>query len=255
MASKPRRRFSKDLPPDLSELMNKLIKYATSFIRRFDYSEDRMRQVVGEFKKIAAEVRKMQEKTDKARTIGVVAGGIGLGVLVLAAPFTGGLSLLGAGAAGAAAGGATVVGANIVKTMTENGSAKEVEKQGKKFLEIVEPLKNELEEIKRTCERLEEESAAFQAENTLSDMEEFQRILRRVAELKQESQGAVDVAVLVMGLINDLLVLLVNVFRLTPTPEEDRKLTASILQSADQCQKVSDQFLQVKNELSSFTGQ
>lgn len=167
MASRPRR-WSKDLPEDLSQLMDKLIKYAASFIKAFDNSEPKMGRIVKEFQKIADEVRKMQETTDRVRTAGAVTGGTGIVVGILAALLTGGVSLLGAGAA--AVGGGVVFGANTTQARIEKESAKKVEKLGEEFLEIVEPLKNDLEEIKTTCEQLEQQSAEVQAENTLTDM-------------------------------------------------------------------------------------
>ncbi|XP_038590340.1 uncharacterized protein LOC119914867 [Micropterus salmoides] len=251
MASEPRRkRFSKDLPPDLSELMNKLIQHATSFIRGFDISKQRRTEIVGEFQNITAEVRKMQKITQYKIFTGII---FVISMILKLSLVGGGRGAVAAVAAVGAISVAIAVSAANKKKTTENKSAEKVLNLGGEFLEIVEPLKNELEEIKRTCERLEEESAAFQAENTLSHMEEFQRILRQVAQLNQESQEAVDVAVLVMGVMGKLVMLIRNVF--TIFAEENRKLTASILQSADQCQKVSDQFDQMKNELSAFPGQ
>ncbi|XP_031178811.2 uncharacterized protein LOC116066777 isoform X2 [Sander lucioperca] len=253
MASKPKkRRLSKDLPPDLSELMNKLIKHAASFIREFDSSEQKMREIVREFRKIADEVRKMQETTDKVRTTGTVAGGVGIGLAIFAAPFTGGASLVAAGAL-AAAGAGVVVGANVTKTMKENGSAEKVEKLGKDFMKIVEPLKKDLEEIKKTCEKLEQRSAELQAENTLTDMEEFQRILTQVSELARRSEEVLSFTAILMGDMRGLLMLLVKVFRVTSTPEDDKKLRKSIIQSADRCQEVVVKFDQMKKELKDFS--
>ena len=75
---------------------------------------------------------------------------------------------------------------NAIKTMKENESAEKVEELGKDFMEIIEPLKKDLEEIKRTCEKLEQRSAELQAGITLRDMEELQRSLRRVSEDRRE---------------------------------------------------------------------
>ncbi|TDH02498.1 hypothetical protein EPR50_G00173740 [Perca flavescens] len=54
------------------------------------------------------------------------------------------------------------------------------------FMEIIEPLKKDLEEIKRSCEELEQRSAELQAGITLTDMEECQSVLRRVSEDRRE---------------------------------------------------------------------
>ncbi|XP_051255033.1 apolipoprotein L3-like [Dicentrarchus labrax] len=259
MASGPTRRLSKELPPDLSELMDRIIKEAASFIKEFDCKEPRMREIVREFMRIVDEIKTMQERTDTARTAGTATAGAGLGlglIGVFAAPFTGGLSLALAAAGGAAAvgGGATVVGVNVTKTLKENGSAKKVEELGKEFVELVEPLKINLTEIKTTCEKLEKKSSEVQAGSTLSGVEEFQWILRRVSELRKRSEETVNVAVAVLGFIGNLLMLFVKVFRFTANPEEDEKLRVSIIQSADQCQKVVDEFDQMKKELKDFTG-
>lgn len=246
------------MPPHLSELMNKLTEHATSFISLFDKNQPKMRHIVKRFQEIAAEVRKNQETTDVVRTAGAVGGGVGVGVgllALLAAPLTGGASLVvAAGAAGTAGvGGATVFGANISKIMKEKGSAEKVEKLGKEFMEIVEPLKNKLQEIKTTCEQLEQRSTEALTDNTLSDMEEFHMILRRVSKLKEKSKDMLVIVGEGMDIIGHLILLLVRVIRVTATPEEDQKLRDSILQSADQCQKVVYEFDKMKNELRSFT--
>ncbi|XP_030290958.1 uncharacterized protein LOC115592415 [Sparus aurata] len=247
MDSAPRRRESRDLPPGFTDLMNDIIKYAASFIKGFDLKESEMREIVREFNKISDEVRKMQETTDKARTV----GGTVLALGILATPLTGGLSLL-AVAAAAGGGAVAVVGTNITKKIIENGSAKKVEDLGKQFMEKVKPLKEILEEIKTTCEKLEQKKTEVQAGNTLKDMEEFQRVLRRVAELGKRSGQVLDVAVMVMNIIGHLLRLFGIVFRVSATPEQDREFRESIIQSADQCQRVFDNFDNMKEELKVF---
>ncbi|XP_039635499.1 uncharacterized protein LOC120545316 [Perca fluviatilis] len=186
MASKPIR-GGREEPPDLSELINKLKELAASFLREFDSSEYRMTQIVRELRKITAEDRMLQERTDRERIAGYVTAALGLGLLVLAAPLKGEASLAAAtaGAVATAGGGGVILNVNETKTMKEIERAKKIEELGKEFMEIVEPLKKDLEEIKRTCEKLEERSAELQAEKTLTDMEDFQRILRRVSEDKR----------------------------------------------------------------------
>ncbi|KAK2863589.1 hypothetical protein Q5P01_003122 [Channa striata] len=245
MAFNPKRRDSKELPPNLSELMNKLSKAADSFIQVFDNSDDRMRQIVAEIQKLADDVKQMHRRTNGDRAVGGVMFMLGL----VAVPFTGGMSL-----ALATLGGVTVLCTNVQKMLEENQSAKTVYELGKEFMKIVEPMKNDLELIKTTCEKLEKKSAEVQAEHTLSDMEEFQRILTRVSELGKKSEEALIVAVTVMGVINNLITLLINVFRVTASPEEDRKLTDSIIQSADQSLKTVNKFEKMKAELREFRG-
>ncbi|XP_039635500.1 uncharacterized protein LOC120545317 [Perca fluviatilis] len=182
MSAKPRT-DSKDLPPDLSEFMVKLKEHAASFIREFDSSEHRMTQIVGEFREIADKFQKRQERTGTVRTAGTVAGGVGIGLLFLAAPLTGGASLVAAaaGVAATAGGGAVLYGVNETKTRKEIESAKKEEELGKDFMMIVERMKKDLEEIKKMCEKLEQRSAEDQAGNILTHMEEFRGILREVS--------------------------------------------------------------------------
>ncbi|XP_039635477.1 uncharacterized protein LOC120545303 [Perca fluviatilis] len=283
MASTPTTRRSKQLPPppDLSELMNKPKEHAASFIREFDSREPKIRPIIREFREIAAKVRKTQERTDEVRRVGAGALGVAplgmpFGLLagaaavaraeatalalaaaaVAAAAVAGGAralspraaagAIVAAAGAAAAAGGAGVVaaalviaaglaicvaGANVTKGMSESGSVKKVEELAKEFMKIVEPLKNDLEEIKRTCEKLEQRSAEVQAEITLREMEELQRSLS------------------IPGRSDGVLSTMEKVFTLTATPEEDRKLRDSIIQSADLCQKVIDDLEKMKEDL------
>lgn len=252
MASGPKRRHSKQLPPNLSELMDKLSEEAALFIQQFSTSEPRMREIVEEFLRISNKIKDMQWKMDTVRNVGAVTGGAALviGAAIVAAPFTGGMSLpFGA----AAIGGVAVVAANIRKMMSESGSAKKVEELGKEFMAIVEPMKKNLEEIKMTCEKLEEKSAEAQAENSLTDVEELQRCLRQVSELKEKSAGVLTESVSVLYAINQLLILIVSIFRVTATPENDKRLEEAIIQSADQSQKVVNELYEMRNELGDFT--
>lgn len=256
MASGPKRRHSKQLPPNLSELMDKLTEEAALFIQQFSTSEPRMREIVEEFLRISNKIKDMQWKMDTVRNVGAVTGGaavaaaVVIGASIVAAPFTGGMSLpFGA----AAIGGVAVVAVNIRKMMSESGSAKKVEELGKEFMAIVEPMKKNLEEIKMTCEKLEEKSAEAQAENSLTDVEELQRCLRQVSELKEKSAGVLTESVSVLYVINQLLILIVSIFRVTATPENDKRLEEAIIQSADQSQKVVNELYEMRNELGDFT--
>lgn len=252
MASNPRkRRSSIALPPYLSELKDKLAEEGTSFIQQFSSSEPRMRQIVEELLEISNYIKKMQRKTDTVRYYGAYAGGGLTGLVmvasIVAAPFTAGASIAAIGAA------AAVVAANITKRMSESGSTKKVEELGKEFMAIVEPMKKNLEEIKTTCEKLEKKSAETQAENSLTDVEELQRFLRRVSELKEKSAGVLAESVSVLYAISQLLILIVSIFRVTATCENDKQLEEAIIQSADQSQKVVEEFNEMRNELGEFT--
>ncbi|XP_069028931.1 uncharacterized protein [Embiotoca jacksoni] len=193
--------------------------------------------------------------------IAEILGGIAAIVGVFTAPLTGGLSsLVAAGVGGSVngvvgggvGGGVVVVGANIYKNLLEDGSMNKVEEWGKDFMKLVEPLKKKLEGIQTTCKQLEE--SVDGAENTLKDVEEMKKILRRVSELRKKSRGALVLAVAGMGVINEAMMLVMGVFNLYLSPEQDQKLRESIIQSADQCEKVVDEFKRMRRELRDLTG-
>ncbi|XP_031165393.1 uncharacterized protein LOC118492898 [Sander lucioperca] len=207
--SEPRqRRDSKEHPPDMSELMNKLLNLAASFIREFDSSEQKMRQIVREFREISDGVRKMPEGA------GIWAGHSGTGGKGL--PGFGGLFGWGGGlsgglvgglvaaAAAAVGGGAAVGGSGLVEGDVGRArnpnkvdeSPERVKMLGKDFMKIIERLN--LREIKMTCEKLEQRSAELQAEKTLAVMGEFQRTLRRVSEDRREIPHLADMCIRVV---------------------------------------------------------
>lgn len=204
-----------------------------------------MRQIVREFLKIAKEVREMQSKTDTARKVGVgfLIGGI------LEAPFTTGVS---AGAAATAAA-ATVVTTSVIKILSDKDKAKEVKTWGEEFMAKVRPMKENLEDIKTICEKLETESAEAQARDSQTDVDEFQRILRRVSHLKEMSSGLLVVTETLLDVMDDVVKLIQKDFRVTATPEEDQKLSNAILQSAAQSQTVVTEFDKMRKELREFT--
>lgn len=200
-----------------------------------------MRQIVREFLKIAEELREMQSKTDTARKVGVgfLIGGI------LEAPFTTGVS------AGAAA--ATVVTTSVIKILSDKDKAKEVKTWGEEFMAKVRPMKENLEDIKTICEKLETESAEAQARDTQTDVDEFQRTLRRVSHLKAMSSGLLVVTETLLDVMGGLVMLIKEVFRVTATPEEDQKLRDAIKKAADQSQKIIEEFHKMRTKLKEFT--
>lgn len=82
-------------------------------------------------------------------------------------------------------------------------------------------------------------------------MKEFQLILRRVSEVGKSKQ-VLDVALTVTQAVGDMLKLFVLVFSVSATPEQDRKFRESIMQSADQSQRVIDTFNKMMEELKDF---
>lgn len=200
-----------------------------------------MRQIVREFLKIAEELREMQSKTDTARKVGV---GFLIG-RILEAPFTTGVS------AGAAA--ATVVTTSVIKILSDKDKAKEVKTWGEEFMAKVRPMKENLEDIKTICEKLETESAEAQARDTQTDVDEFQRTLRRVSHLKAMSSGLLVVTETLLDVMGGLVMLIKEVFRVTATPEEDQKLRDAIKKAADQSQKIIEEFHKMRTKLKEFT--
>ena len=99
--------------------------------------------------------------------------------------------------------------------------------------------------------KLEQKKTEAQAGNTLTDMKEFQLILRRVSEVGKSKQ-VLDVALTVTQAVGDMLKLFVLVFSVSATPEQDRKFRESIMQSADQSQRVIDTFNKMMEELKDF---
>lgn len=206
-----------------------------------------MRQIVREFLKIAEELREMQSKTDTARKVGVgfLIGGI------LEAPFTTGVSAGAAATAPAAA--ATVVTTSVIKILSDKDKAKEVKTWGEEFMAKVRPMKENLEDIKTICEKLETESAEAQARDSQTDVDEFQRTLRRVSHLKAMSSGLLVVTETLLDVMGGLVMLIKEVFRVTATPEEDQKLRDAIKKAADQSQKIIEEFHKMRTKLKEFT--
>ncbi|XP_028273806.1 uncharacterized protein LOC114443718 [Parambassis ranga] len=201
------RRGSMEDPPDLSELKSKLRQLGSSFINEFDIKESEMRRIVDEIKETEEDLKVEQKKLDKIKRKGAALTGLGAvsGVAaivggVIAAPFTGGLSLaLAAGAVCNAAvagtaigkGAETLIDAKNEKLAKEQHCVNMTELRGEIFQLCVKRLKKILEEIQTTCQRLEQRSTERKAKNTLRDMEKFEEILRRVSALKEGSEGAV----------------------------------------------------------------
>lgn len=191
---RPRRggRWSEDLPPDLSDLVRKLHELGDVFSRELKEHEPRMREKIEDMKKIGDKVREMHRELEKLKVAGY------FGVLAWAAVglFTGGLGLLPAGAAGAAiggaagalGGGAAVVASNRDRCLKEKKFLKKVENLGNEFRRIAEPMTKSLEEIKETCQKLEEKLKKVQSEKTQREDQEFEEFLKQVSDLKEKSE-------------------------------------------------------------------
>lgn len=251
MASSGRRRRSKQLPPQLGELMDTLVEQAQSFITAFDQSEPSLTHTAGEIHKIIDQIGEMQKTAGMFTRGGGVSAGLGLLICVVglsAAPFSGGASVNAVIVGGlvAAFGRAVGVTANVAKTVKENSFGKEVAKLGERFMQMVEPLRSEVEHIKTTCEQLEEKSRGIQAECVLADLEELEKIL---LELRTRSRKLSSVILAVIQEINTTLRIITNFFRLTGRPEEDKRLSDVIMSSGHCCQKVIYELEAMKKDL------
>lgn len=190
-----------------------------------------------ELQKIADEVK----VTEKAQLYAAVCGVIGLGVIT--ALFTSGTSL--AAATGAVVGGGLVVGAYITGSTKESRDAEKVKHLGGEILEILEPMRNSLEEIKMTQISGE----------TLSDMEQLQRILGQVSELKRGSERMFHLTSALLRKIRDMAMTYLNFFMVTAAPKENYNLADCIISIARQYQKVVGDLGSMRKELSVFTGE
>lgn len=182
MASRLRtRRQSIDDPPLFSDLLKELPQYAASFKRSFHRKRQRMRQIVSGLKKVAAEVKQMNEKSKKATEVISAAVGVGFVAAAAAALVTGRFSftLLGVVALCVTAG-AAVVSWTKKKTAQLNGSKKKV----KEFLNIVESLRRELEKIKRVCEDLQRTSVGADTGNITRLRDNINELLVTTAKLQ-----------------------------------------------------------------------
>lgn len=251
MASSGRRRRSKQLPPQLCELMDTLVEQAQSFITAFDQSEPSLTHTAGEIQKITDHLDEMQKTAGMFTRGGGVSAGLGLLICVVglsAAPFSSVVNVNAVIVGGIVAtfGRAVGVSANVIKTVKENNYGKKVVELGEGFMQVVEPLRGEVENIKATCEQLEEKSRGIQAECVLADLQELEKIL---SELRTRSRKLSSVVLAVMQEINTTLRIITNFFRLTGRPEEDKRLSDVILSSGRCCQRVINELEAMKNDL------
>lgn len=220
---------SRELPLDISELTDTLIKNVNVFISQFDSREVRMKRTVRDFQEMAEKVRKMQEKSNRVRTAVAVGAGVAVfgffGLIGLFfARVTEGLSLV-LTAIAAAVGGIVVVCASIKTLINESVNAGRVAKLGTDFTSIIEPMKRSLQEIKMVCEELKLKSFEVQAEQTLNDMVEFTMITTiTVVTMRGERRGA-----------------------------SSASLETFIILSADQSEKVINELKKMKDKVSIFT--
>ena len=101
-------------------------------------------------------------------------------------------------------------------------------------MDLVQPLMNNLEDIKTTCAKLEEKSTEIHAECVLGDLVEFEKIL---SDLRPRSRNLSSIVLAVMQEVNKPLRIITNFFRVPGRLEEDKRLADIVLNSALCCQK------------------
>lgn len=230
--------MSRELPSHLSVPLMRLCETALSFVALHEDNEKRTQAIVQELKEISDKVKELQDETFRTSAIWTGVGGLGAGSGLLTAFFAGvaatgegagrmatlaagGLSLVAAGSAAIA--GATVIKANAKKAAAEKESMRTVEQLGKEFMNIVEQQKKSLKEIKQVSDELCENSsilmttAGAQAKTALSEMEELQRLLRRIFK-----------------------------------PPEDLNARNFISELVRQCEKTVDEVAKIKSKLKEF---
>lgn len=107
------------------------------------------------------EIKDVQKKSEEAVKAGFITAGVGAAAMILAAPFTGGLSLaiFGIASAGSLAGSSTALGFAIKQKTTEDKKNNLTEE----FRTIVSSLNSELKNVQRICEKLIKELVGAEA--------------------------------------------------------------------------------------------
>ncbi|CAK6972973.1 hypothetical protein EXN66_Car017356 [Scomber scombrus] len=180
MATTEQKQNSKDNAEDFqlpADLMNDLSKHAASFINLYNNSEPRMRQIVEELKEITAKIKKKQRKVKKGKNAGFVTAGVVAALGLVISPFTAGFSLVMTGVAGAACLGLTA-------EPRSRKAVKKVQNLVDDLLQIVAPLKSELEEINNLCENLQKDAARSDVEHIIRLETHLGKLLDVVAHLK-----------------------------------------------------------------------
>ncbi|XP_074546833.1 uncharacterized protein LOC141805607 [Halichoeres trimaculatus] len=240
-AGRRMRRLSMEEPPTMTEMTR-------SVLAERDSREQRMKEIVTELKEMAEYIRKKQERADKARTLGAYIGRLGFVLFILAVLFPGWSSVVTAAVAVivAGSGAAAVFVSNVTKTLKENGSVQRAEELGTELMMIAESPELDLESVRK---RTGEESSGAEAENLPEEVQEFQRTLRRVSAQRKKGAESLFGQITLDQVMNTLTTLTLGILSTTATPEEDKRLTSSIRQLADQGHRVIHGFHEMSQKL------
>ncbi|KAL3051086.1 hypothetical protein OYC64_001377 [Pagothenia borchgrevinki] len=199
-------------------------------------------------------------KTNTSSLAGAALGGLGLTVGLAAAflPAPGKLALCLAGGIAAGCVGGTVVAANATKAATEILSRDRVKDLGEEFMQIIELLKGLLVDINKVSQELEEKSSSLmtttgnQAKIGLAKTEKLQQLLKQTATLSEKSKEVVDGTLHTLRQMKKLLHFIFTLSRITPTADDDEKLSDFITHSALLCEKTVREFAKMRNVLRDY---
>lgn len=230
----------------VAQSVEDLNRRGAAFIRNFDQKEPRMVEIARKFDRIADKVKEIIKDADKAAMAGTVTAVAGLGVAALgliAAPFTGGGSVVAAaGAVTALVGGTVAITAKVIQFLEESGNAKELEQLGNEFMNIARPLNEELKDIKVMAQELQVEVADFYLSEKVRRVEDSLRLV-------DDTTNAIENAI---TFIKSLVQLILKLLMRIATNKEEEELTEKIVKSGEQCWKIINRFREVKGDLTGF---
>ncbi|CAG03799.1 unnamed protein product [Tetraodon nigroviridis] len=136
-----------------------------SFIGEVNRQEPRMSQTAQNVNRIVSDIQNSMKQVVKYRRFGNTLGAFLGGLRQIAVPFTGGLGLPVVAAANRLV---TAKTPSVVRFLEKNQKGNELERLGKEFLRIAQPLNGELKEIKATARDLQQEMPGNNPRDTTS---------------------------------------------------------------------------------------
>ncbi|KAK7895219.1 hypothetical protein WMY93_020544 [Mugilogobius chulae] len=129
-----KRTWSKEYPPSFALKWSKhyeIYQSLIQFLKSYEEEKDDMQWAVSELEAVLQQRKELQKKTKTGTIAASATLGTGVALSIVAAPFTGGLSLavLGIGAAASAAGAATSVGVLATLNKKVKRQSRECRKQ------------------------------------------------------------------------------------------------------------------------------
>lgn len=241
MASVPRRK--KNIPAELLESLEKIVELIDKYIQMFGEKEGRMTAIQQGINLISKEIKEKLETAGKVKTGGLIVGGLGIFALgLVAAPFTGGGSLV---AAAAVLGGAVAIGALIREFLLKDGRAEKIKNQGNEFRELITPIALKLAEIEKNCKKLVEMLANTEGEDVKKLSEQITLVKSWIAAANKQAGELRESLKKTLDLISKVL-------EKTLDNQEGQDLSNLVIESGDQCGKIISEFREGKTKLSEF---